>query len=329
MKLALFFASAIGKRDRKARKHKPEDLKLHKAQPELSVKRKIGACLFSATMLAASQILYKMVGKPHIRYFEYARGAIEDLEQKHQCKGIEESIVSQELEVFNPVPDLFLQFFSRDDFNKRRTVGVVSDWASFISFGIGVVMALVGMDFYLLQHFFFLESVLFIANSISENLTVYPPSNGLARCLKDLGHYDPKSGEETRHTIKGALDFTIKNYTPFNPFGTCTAMVWSGHTVTTMLGVWASLQGLMSALSRTRFAPLMPRWLKPGEFGTWWIQCIVILSGIVMATLVLFDYGHHSVDIFIGALLVLLTTQSRDLAYLATLVNPFLPPLAH
>jgi hypothetical protein len=96
-------------------------------------------------------------------------------------------------------------------------------------------------------------------------------------------------------------------------------MMWSGHTVTAILGTWAFAMGLVSVVK--------PRWWRLGGVNRWWITLASLLMGLLEGALILLHFGHYSADIWVAILMAIFATHSPELAYVATLVNPFLPPL--
>lgn len=325
MHLALVFTVAAAEQGRDLRRHVAR-------QPTLSVRGKVGAALFSAGTFAAANGAYMAVASlPQLRYFQWAnttRAALIDRsENGYSCdeKKIDEDIRNGSLSIFSAAPDFFLDLFKnkKTAWNRANAISAIADLVPALLMIAGPLMALIAQDFLLFNRVFFVMSFLILNNAIVENLTVFPPTYGLARCLEFNNDYDPTGGatsSDVPTTIAGALARAVNAVFGINLTGTCTAMVWSGHTVHTMTGLWGVLQGLQALLP----ARLRPRNWAPGGYNTWTIHALVLLAGAGEAILLLLNFAHYGADVWIGGMLAFFVTQSNDLAYLATRMNPFL-----
>lgn len=303
-------------------------MRRYATQPQLSWRRKVGAALFSAsTFVAANGAYLAVAGLPQLRYFKWANKTRADLinqgENGYSCdkEKIDKDIKDGSFSVFSSAPDLFLDLFNHS-WNHDNAIGKIADLVPAVLLIAGPVMALIAQDFLLFNRVLFVVSFLILNNAVVENLTVFPPTYGLARCLEFNELYDP-TGEATSGvptTIADALAKAVGLGFGFSPTGTCTAMIWSGHTVHTMTGLWAFLQGLQGLLPRR----LRPRNWTPGGYNTWWIQALVILAGVGEASLLLLNFAHYGADVWIGGMLTIFVIYSNDLAYLAYRMNPFL-----
>jgi len=325
MHLALVFTVAAAEQRRDLRRHDVA------RQPTLSVRGKVGAALFSAGTFAAANFAYLAVASfPQLRYYQWAKTTIDaliDSENGYKCdeKKINEDIGNGSLSIFSAAPDFFLDLFKnkKTEWNRANAISTIADLVPGVLMIAGPVMALIAQDFLLFNRVFFVMSFLILNNAIVENLTVFPPTYGLARCLEFNKFFDPKgeatSGDVPR-TIAGALAKAVNVAFGINPVGPCTAMVWSGHTVHTMTGLWGFLQGLQALLP----ARLRPGNWAPGGYNTWTIQALVLLAGVGEGILLLLNFAHYGADVWIGGMLAFFVTQSNDLAYVATRMNPFL-----
>jgi len=128
------------------------------------------------------------------------------------------------------LPDLMLDFIQ--DHNTISPLAIerltlASDILPFFLLITGIVLYLVWQYIDILNFAAMTTSFLIINNSIVENVTILPFSSGRERCLEliDLDHLDK--------------DGILKEIKTINPLkyttGTCATMMWSGHTVHTMI----------------------------------------------------------------------------------------------
>lgn len=234
-------------------------------------------------------------------YVTWAKEAKTELETDGQCASLENALTNDKLRAFRNAPDVILDWL-RTVLPAKGVPSWVETIADKVSEGsvvLGFVMIFAGRDVYLINRFLFTMAFLYAANLVSEQVTIIPPVLGLDKCLEKIKAIEDGTRSSTR--------------------GTGLTMMWSGHTVSTMLGTWGFTMGLLSMLQ--------PKWWRLGGVNTWWITLTVSLMGLLEGVLLLLHWGHYTVDIWIAILMAIFATHSTELAYVATFVNPFLPPL--
>lgn len=149
------------------------------------------------------------------------------------------------------------------------------------------------------------QSIMYLLNMVAENITVLPSSYGYRHCLAYL---------QINNSSDAVGGFSLSN-TKLS--GSCAAMIWSGHTVGTILGIYY----LLSALRVRR--------LDAGIFcgGGPSLKVVIALMGsICEASLLLGSAGHYSIDCFLSMLITPLIVTHPSFSRLCFWANPFLTP---
>jgi len=287
--------------------------------PVLSRRQKIGSVIFSATILAIMWGSY--IGAQGVvlqRYYVWAKEALRELREDNMCDKdqLDSRIKSDTLRVFNHAPDIFL---ADPENNPGDHVPYerMADTLPVITLVIGAVFVAIGRDYYFINRAMFIISFLILMNITSEYMTGFPPSVGLYKCLEKSGAFgDAHAGDTVWEAL---INATSGNILLISLYGTCTSMMWSGHTSYTMLGLWIALEGYMSIRQ--------PGWWRPGGENTWWITAAILAVGLLEAGLILAHNGHYTSDILVAIMLTIFATRSTEMAYLAALLNPCLPTL--
>jgi len=201
-----------------------------------------------------------------------------------------------------PLWDVVLNIMP-DHLNIATGLTSVADAVPMVCLGFGVVYSAIYCYVDIINHVTFMTNFLILGNLIAENVTVLPSSYGRERCLRFINF--------TEETVD-------KYEFGFNPTGTCAAMVWSGHTVHTMLGVYA----LFTALERTY--PGLKNFWNSNRYLPSGKSAAIILIGIIEGLLLLFNFGHYTLDIYLGMLISMLVMSSDKVKWWATRTNPFL-----
>jgi hypothetical protein len=131
-----------------------------------------------------------------------------------------------------------------------------------------------------------LQSLLILGKLIAENVTMIPSSYGYNTCMAYL-HLNSPADDKFQPGI-------------VNVPGTCSAMMWSGHTMHTMLGTFA----VCTLLSRNWGAS----WLTTRLGGKWpEPRTLLTLASVAfIAPLLLIRRAHYTVDIFIATVVGML-----------------------
>jgi len=150
-----------------------------------------------------------------------------------------------------------------------------------------------------LNHTAGMIAFLILANLIAENVTTMPASIGWNRCQKELGG-------------KSMVD---EYKFQFSVYGSCAEMMWSGHTVHTMLSTHLIVT-IIEQESPVRYI---------GSRNMWSVKTfIVLMSGLIEGALILSVADHYTVDVFVGALLVLILMTNDQFRLLCERMNPWL-----
>jgi len=184
--------------------------------------------------------------------------------------------------------------------NEHNELQWIADWFVYMTLFIPVVYCFFYVYVDLLNHLAFMVCVLILNNMVVENVTVMPSSYGRERCLEFLGLTE--SNWQT-------YSFT------FSPSGTCAAMMWSGHTVHSILGAYT----LLTAMERT-----YPSMKKRGNEFIKLKTLVIYCWGFIQALLLIFNHGHYTSDIWVGIVIATLTWSHDRIKYIATRSNPFL-----
>lgn len=145
------------------------------------------------------------------------------------------------------------------------------------------------------------QALAYLLNAVSENVTIVPSSYGYARCLDYLG-------------VRGSGDLAAGlSLSNFQLNGSCAAMMWSGHTTTTMLGVYFACR-----------ACGLDRGACRHDTGPTWCTLLALLAATFETALLLADAAHYTNDCYISILLTSVVVTHPSFARLARSVNPFI-----
>lgn len=121
------------------------------------------------------------------------------------------------------LPDLVLDLFENngwhDSYSSMNFWTGVSDTFPLLILGLCTFYLVVYQHFVVINRCLLTQSFLISLNALAENLTILPSSYGYERCLDYLG-------------INSSAD--LPGFS-FSPTGTCSAMIWSGHCVHTLI----------------------------------------------------------------------------------------------
>lgn len=204
--------------------------------------------------------------------------------------------------VVHSLPDLFLDL--------HASAPVADTWVTNLSNIVptlailGCVVSCVCMrDAVTLNMLCVAQSLNYLLNAISENVTVIPSSYGYARCIEYLG-------------VRGSADLPVGVSTSrVYPNGSCAAMIWSGHVVGTILGVYFACRA--HGLNRGVF--------RGG--GPAWCTSLALAAALLESTLLLADASHYTVDCYLSMLLTPVAITHPAFASFASKINPLLGQL--
>eukprot|EP01083_Nonionella_stella_P075889 206532_1 len=129
------------------------------------------------------------------------------------------------------------------------------------------------------------NTLLFGGKSIAKSLTILPDSKGALYCTKILERWE-------RYPTQATFLF-------------CRDMMWSGHTVMSLVATCALVR--MAYRHGHKYALLRPEWSKHALFG-----CMVSVNCACMV-LLLQTRAHYSVDIFMAVLMTILVFSNEIL----------------
>lgn len=178
------------------------------------------------------------------------------------------------------LPDIVLDLH---DENEANILTTISDILPGVGLFVTSVLCISSKDIDVWAMYTMSMSFLTFFNGICEASTVIPSSYGYDRCLDYLG-------------IKSAAQYAFS----LNLTGSCVAMVWSGHTVQTMLASYA----ICTLLGRHYACSWLLRSSKIGPEGR---TLFMWLAAAIMSTLLLLNKGHYTLDIEIAILMATLT----------------------
>lgn len=212
-----------------------------------------------------------------------------------------------------PLQDVFLDYIIPLSWNQENAIQYIADVIPYLCLAIGLISCLVQRYMDLSNHMFMMLAFLFIANGIVENITVMPSSYGYERCVDFLKLRQKFSNGTADTPFSKHYSFTV-SFT-----GTCTQMMWSGHTQQTMIGTY------------TAFSVLERRWprvflRKTGsKYTSVSLKTFVVYTmAFVVAVLLMVNRGHYSSDIWVGFLVTSLVLSNDKIKYWGALFNPFL-----
>lgn len=185
------------------------------------------------------------------------------------------------------LPDLIFDLHSM---NEPNWVTVISDAAPGVLLGLAGVLCLLRCDSLLWARLFHLQALFMFLNGIAENVTILPATYGYQRCIAYMHISGP---EEDSFGLK--------------PTGSCAAMIWSGHTFHTVLGVYIITCVLEKDFGwRALSKPICGCGPK--------LRIVVWLSsGIVIAVPLLLNKAHYPVDIFLALVIAMLAFSNEAL----------------
>jgi len=201
-----------------------------------------------------------------------------------------------------PLPDLYLDFISPK---------VPASAAKWLSDGFAGAMFVGGLGLCFLSRFpdlFNLGCVALCCSTlgkcVAETITTLPGAAGYAWCVKS------KLGLESTETdASKMLSFR------FNPSGSCSDMMWSGHTCNALLGsylIYSCLERLYPAFRKSLCGTVRVRTLVAGSVG------------ILQGNMALLNRMHYSVDVFVALLIMTLLLSNDKFRYFVARLNPFL-----
>lgn len=254
--------------------------------------------VFDCATVGATTLVYFSVGYfTNLRYLQWA----ENLDAKYP------NLSPNPLK--EPLPDVFLSVIPRS-WNTGNAVGFIADTVPFACLLIGLGSCIVQRYADLANHVAMTFLFLCIWNGIVENITVIPSSYGYDRCVNYLGLGDAKfTAPKSQH-----YEFSI------GLMGTCTAMMWSGHTQQTMLGIY----GLLSGLERRWPKSFLTRKIGKKYSGVSVKTVIVNFSALIEGILLICNFGHYASDIIVGFFVTALCLSNGKIKYWCTRMNPFL-----
>jgi len=186
------------------------------------------------------------------------------------------------------LPDIVLDLHSLNEANLVTSIG---DALPGVALVLGLVLCIVTKDIEVWSITILNQTFLMFFNAICEFSTLMPSSYGYDRCMDYLG-------------IKSADDYKFS----VNLTGSCVAMIWSGHTIHTMLGTYATCTivgrhyGCAGFLRRTCNGS--------GPEGR---TVVMWLAATLVAALLLLNKGHYTVDIELAILIGSLTLTNDSL----------------
>jgi len=243
--------------------------------------------LFNVVELGLSMFCYQLVGYfANWRYLEWSS---------------ENVVSSGDSGIEKPLWDVILTQIP--ELNESNALRPLADWFCYASVAVATFYCLFHLYVDLLNHLAFMISVLILCNMVVENVTVMPSSYGRARCLEFLGLTE----ENWRSYAFG-----------ISPSGTCAAMMWSGHTVHTLLAAYT----FVTALER-RY-PAIKKFWKRSIRSMSGKTIVVYMWGLLQALLLLLNHGHYTSDIFVAMVIGTLTYSHDKLKYVATRHNIYL-----
>jgi len=250
----------------------------------------IKSLLFNVVEIVVSMLIYAIMGYfANWRYLEWSS------ELSQEITGSGGPVIEKPLwdAILSQIPEL----------NEDNALVPIGDWFCFGSMGITTLYCLQNLYVDLLNQFAFMISVLIVANMVVENVTVMPSSYGRERCLDFLG-----LTEETWRSYS----FSIA------PSGTCAAMMWSGHTVNTVLAGYI----FCTALER-KYAKVKKVW-KRSRTSVSGKVLVVYLWGVIQGVFLVLNHGHYTSDIVVGLVIATLVFSHDKLKYVAIRHNIFL-----
>jgi len=146
---------------------------------------------------------------------------------------------------------------------------------------------------------FLTQGFLILLNTLVENGTTIPSSYGYDRCVRYLGITDSRD-----------VNFGV------NLTGSCAAMIWSGHTMHTLLAAYMLGKGLEKDF---------PSLAGPRICGVFHVKSvIVILLGLIEAFFLVMAHAHYTVDMLLAIIIGLLTLTNHSIKVFCLRLNPWL-----
>jgi len=295
---------------------------------------------FSITMHLASVGLYSFLAKGQLeRYYKWAQQLVAQLdgggtanEKGLECKAEKMkqlfSVTGTGLKFLQGIPDILLDYIGPAHNGAHPIVSLISDWMFTIMMVMGIGAIFATGDVHLIVRCFTVATFLTNLDTISENVTILPPSMGAYKCLEhnkicDTAQY--AEGEDCiayRNRIGQEKDNNYKNITTVSELlgqsssveipleGTCTAMVFSGHTFRTIMYMWMFLTAL--------------QWFKVKWVTEPVILVAMLVVGLIQSILLLVNHEHYSLDIYMAFVLTFMATHFEPLMKFGVWVNPFI-----
>jgi len=259
-----------------------------------------------AIMIVCVATYFAVIGTAQQEYFLWVQRVIEESKQ------------AVPRDNFLRLPDRILDLLFAPDSEWNRTMwfGQVVDLVPSILIFLAPAVMIYFKYLDILTHFAFLNAFLLLNNAAVETLTVMPSAYGQDRCIKFINRtqgLDIQKGDYGNPAITTGWQFS--------PMGTCTSMMWSGHTTNSILG----LHGLLTVLER-RFPGFKGIHLfgNGGPGGISLKTIILFIVGLFVAAGLLANTGHYTSDIWIGYMLIFLVLSNDKFKYWCLKMNPFL-----
>lgn len=192
---------------------------------------------------------------------------------------------AEQTQTFAPLPDLFLNHAPSNQWTMHAANAL-----PIVAVTSCILACLCARKIDILNFFCIAQALSYLFNAVAENVTVLPSSYGYHRCIDYL-------------RITRAADLpvgpTLEN---LNLMGSCAAMIWSGHTVGTMLGTYYACRAANIA------GACLPA---------------ALLAALVESALLIADAAHYTVDCYLSILLTTLLVTHPSFESFAMIVNPY------
>lgn len=197
-------------------------------------------------------------------------------------------------ETRNPIPDIILDYaplFRHSPF----WIVVVADTLPMLM-PLGFFMAIMMRDEEAWCVTALIQGSFMVSRTIAQTVTVMPSSYGVDGCLD---YYEMEEGDRL-HMAETMMSTGL---------GTCSAMIWSGHTSHTMLGVWM-LCTLWHRNYGTEWLLEKPTILSFFCLDASWRTIFSLIGAFLVGPMILLTRGHYTVDVFLAILVTLLVLTS-------------------
>eukprot|EP00928_Gymnodinium_smaydae_P029533 TRINITY_DN22210_c0_g1_i1.p1 TRINITY_DN22210_c0_g1~~TRINITY_DN22210_c0_g1_i1.p1 ORF type:complete len:313 (+),score=37.82 TRINITY_DN22210_c0_g1_i1:61-999(+) len=166
-------------------------------------------------------------------------------------------------------------------------------WATFadlfpvVVIGSAAIYLCVRARYVILNRCLMTQGILILLNMVVENATLMPSSLGYDRCIDYLG-------------INGSADVHMS----LSVMGSCAAMIWSGHTMHTLLGAYMFGKGLELDLERINRPLCQVVQIK---------AFIVVLLAMIEIFFLTKSHGHYTVDMCLSLIVGMLALTNHSL----------------